>query len=117
MVRKLSYSPVVLVALVACHLAFHHVSVGFCQETTAADITAQIHAYKAELSVDGTRIETRLQLAKVYLQIEAYTEAVDEYRRIIALMEVNPVSESEGTGRKADIAAGLLRIGIGLCRT
>ena len=112
MVRKLSYYPVVLVALVACHLAFHHISVGFCQETTAADITAQIRAYKAELAVDGTRIETRLQLAKVYLQIEAYTEAVDEYRRTIALMEVNPVSKSKGTGRNADIATAYYGLGL-----
>ena len=112
MVRKLSYYIVAVVALIACHLVLCWVPVAFCQAIGTGDIAARIRAYKAELAVDGTRIETRLQLAKVYLQIEVYTEAVDEYRRIIALMEVNPVSESEGPGRNADIAAAYYGLGL-----
>lgn len=110
--RKLSYYTIVLVALALCHLTLYQVPVAFCQETAAADITARIRAYKAELAVDGTRIETRLHLAKIYLQIEAYTEAVDEYRRIIALMEMKTVPGSAGTGRDADIAAAYYGLGL-----
>lgn len=112
MVRKLSYYTIALVALVLCHLTPWQVPVVFSQETAAADITVQIRAYKAELAVDGTRIETRLQLAKVYLQIEAYTEAVDEYRRIIASMEARAVSESEAAGRNSDISAAYYGLGL-----
>ena len=112
MVWKLSYYTVVLVALVLCHLTLWQAPAALSQETGAPDITARIRAYKAELAVDGTQIETRLQLAKVYLQIEAYTEAVDEYRRTIALMEVNSVSERERTERNADIAATYYGLGL-----
>ena len=112
MVRKFSYYTVVLVALVLCHLTPWQLPVALFQETAAADITARIRAYKAELAVDGTRVETRLQLAKVYLQIEAYTEAVDEYRRIIGLMEVNPVSNSAGTGHNSDISTAYYGLGL-----
>ena len=112
MVRKLSYYTIVWVALVLCHLTLWQAPTALSQETTAADITARIRAYKAELAVDGTRIEIRLRLAKVYLQIEAYTEAVDEYRQIIALMEVPPVSENERTERNADIAAAYYGLGL-----
>ena len=115
MVRKLSYYTALLVALVLCHLTLYQVPIAFCQEMAATDITARIRAYKAELAVDGTRVETRLQLAKVYLQIEAYTEAVDEYRRIIALTEVHPVSENDRTEHNADIAA--VYYGLGLAYT
>ena len=112
MVRKLSYYMVVLVALVGCHLALYQVPAAFCQEIGTGDIAARIRAYKAELAVDGTRIEIQLQLAKVYLQIEAYTEAVDEYREIIAAMEANPVSKSERTRRNADIATAYYGLGL-----
>ena len=113
MVRKLSSYTVALVALVGCHLTFWQVLDAFCQETSdAVDITTRIRAYKAELVVDGTRIETRLQLAKVYLQIEAYTEAVDEYHRIIAVMEANTVPGSEGVGRNLDISATYYGLGL-----
>ena len=112
MARKLSYYTVVLVALVLCHLALYQAPVAFCQETAAEDITARMRAYKAALAVDGTRIETRLHLAKIYLQIEAYTEAVDEYRRIIALMEMKSVPGSAEPGRDADIAAAYYGLGL-----
>ena len=76
------------------------------------DIAARIRAYKAELTVDDTRIETRLQLAKVYLQIEAYTEAVDAYHHIIASMEASAVPRSEGAGRNSDISAVYYGLGL-----
>ena len=112
MVQKLSYSPVVLVALVACHLSFHHISVGFCQETTAADITDQIRGYKAALAIDGTRVKTRLQLAKVYLQIEAYTEAVDEYHQIITSIEAHTVPNNEHLEQNPDISTAYYGLGL-----
>ena len=112
MVRKLSYYTVVLVALIVYHLTLWQVLDSFCQETDSVDIAARIRAYKAELTVDGTRIETRLQLAKVYLQIEAYTEAVDEYHRIIASMEARTVPRSEGTGPNSDISAAYYGLGL-----
>jgi len=110
--RQLSYYTVVLVVLSVCHLTLWHVTVAFSQETAAEDITARIRAYKTELAIDGTRVETRLQLAKIYLQIEAYADAVNEYRHIIALMEVNPVSEGERTERNADLAAAYHGLGL-----
>ena len=115
MVRKLSYYTVVLVALLACHLTFWHVSDSFCQETNPVDITAQIRAYKAQLMADGTQIKIRLELAKVYLQIEAYTEAVDEYRRTIALMEEKTVSGNRSLEYNSDISA--VYYGLGLAYT
>ena len=93
MIRKLSYYTVALVVLVGCHLTLWRASDAFCQEIDTTDIAAQIRAYKAQLTVDGTQIEVRLKLAKVYLQIEAYTEAVDEYHRVIASMETVPGNE------------------------
>ena len=82
---KLSYYTVVWVALLGCHLTLYQLPNAFCQEVTgASDITAQIRAYKTQLAADGTQNEVRLKLAKVYLQIEAYAEAVDEYRQVIA---------------------------------
>ncbi|RKU14531.1 hypothetical protein C6502_00505, partial [Candidatus Poribacteria bacterium] len=112
MVRKLSYYAVVLVALVGYHLTLWQVPVAFCQETDAADLTARIRAYKAELAVDGTRVETRLQLAKAYLQIEAYTEAVDEYHRIITSMEAKAVPENESPKHNSDISTAYHGLGL-----
>ena len=112
MVRKLSYYTVVLVALVGCHLTLWQVPVAFCQETDAADLTARIRSYKAELVVDGTRVETRLQLAKAYLQIEAYTEAVDEYHRIIVAMEAKAVPENESPKHNSDISTAYYGLGL-----
>ena len=72
----------------------------------------RIRAYKAELAVDGTRVETRLQLAKVYLQIEAYTDAVDEYHRIIASMEANAVPDSQNPEHNSDISTAYYGLGL-----
>ena len=112
MVRKLSYYTVVLVVLVMCYLTFWQVPSAFCQKVGPDDITAQIRAYKAELAVDSAQVKTRLQLAKVYLQIEAYTGAVDEYHRVIALMEAKAVPGSEEIGHNSDISAAYYGLGL-----
>ncbi|MCY4570878.1 MAG: tetratricopeptide repeat protein [Candidatus Poribacteria bacterium] len=113
MLRKLSYYTVTLVAFVVCHFTFWQVLDAFCQETLeAVDITTRIRAYKSELAVDGTRIETRLQLAKVYLQIAAYTEAVDEYHRIIASMEANTVPRRADIEHNSDVSAAYYGLGL-----
>lgn len=51
---------------------------------------AQIDSYQKQLAVDATRVDIRLKLAKVYLQIEAYTQAVAEYREVISFREAMP---------------------------
>ena len=113
MVRKLFYSyTFALVALVGCHLTFWQVPNAFCQKTDAADITARIRTYKAQLTADGTQIEIRLELAKVYLQIEAYNEAVNEYRQVIALVEANAGSEYENPKHNSDISAAYYGLGL-----
>ena len=112
MLRKLSYYTVALVALVVCHLTLWQVPNAFSQETGVADITTRIRVYKAQLAADGTQTEIRLQLAKVYLQIEAYTEAVDEYHRIIASMEADTVPRSEEIGRNSDVSAAYYGLGL-----
>ncbi len=48
---------------------------------------AQIDSYQKQLAVDATRVDIRLKLAKVYLQIEAYAQAVAEYREVISFRE------------------------------
>ena len=95
MVPKLSYHTVIWVALIGCHLMLWQVPEARCQETGASDISAQIRAYKAQLSTDGTQTEIRLKLAKIYLQIEAYAQAVDAYQQVIAIAEANGVADSD----------------------
>lgn len=51
---------------------------------------AQIDSYQKQLAVDATQVDIRLKLAKVYLQIEAYTQAVAEYREVISFREAMP---------------------------
>ena len=115
MVWKLSYCTVAWVALVGCYLTLWRVSDAFCQETDAADITAQIRAYKAELAADGTQTEVRLKLAKVYLQIEAYTEAITEYQQVIAIVEANGVLGTTTPPPDSDIST--VYYGLGLAYT
>ncbi|MDE0634276.1 MAG: tetratricopeptide repeat protein [Candidatus Poribacteria bacterium] len=56
---------------------------------------AQIDSYQKQLAVDATRVDIRLKLAKVYLQIEAYTQAVAEYREVISFREAMPNHNSD----------------------
>ena len=115
MVRKLSYYTVAWVTLGGCYLTLSLVPNAFCQETGSADITAQIRAHKAQLATDGTQVEIRLELAKVYLQIEAYTEAVDEYQQVIAIVEANGVLGSTTPSPDSDIPT--VYYGLGLAYT
>ncbi|MDE0466731.1 MAG: tetratricopeptide repeat protein [Candidatus Poribacteria bacterium] len=115
MIRKLSYYTVAWVALVGCYLTLSLVPNAFCQETGDADPTAQIRAYKAQLTADGTQTEVRLKLAKVYLQIEAYTEAITEYQQIIAIVEANGVLGTTTPPLDSDIPT--VYYGLGLAYT
>ena len=113
MAPKLSYYAVVWVALIGCHLTLWRLPDAFCQETTdASDITAQIRDYKAQLAVDSTQTEIRLKLAKVYLQIEAYAEAVDAYQRVIAIAETNGVQGTTTITPDADVPAAYYGLGL-----
>lgn len=112
MVRRLSYYTVALVVLGGCYLTLSLVPNAFCQETGDADITAQIRDYKAQLAVEGTQIEIRLKLAKVYLQIEAYAEAVDEYQQVIAIVEANGVPGTTTTPPDLDIPTAYYGLGL-----
>lgn len=109
---KLSYYTVVWVALLGCHLTLYQLPDAFCQEVTgASDITARIRAYKTQLAADGNQNEVRLKLAKVYLQIEAYAEAVDEYRQVIAAAP-NGVPGTTATAPNSDIPAAYYGLGL-----
>ena len=113
MAPKLSYYTVVWVALIGCHLTLWQLPDAFCQETTdASDITAQIRDYKAQLAADGTQTEIRLKLAKVYLQIEAYAEAVDAYQRVIAIAETNGVPGPTTITPDAGVPAAYYGLGL-----
>ena len=97
MAPKLSYRTIAWVALLACHLMLWQPPDAFCQDRDTSDIAAQIRTYKAQLAADGSQNEVRLKLAKVYLQIEAYAEAVDAYRQIIAAAEADSVPGTTAT--------------------
>ena len=113
---KLSYYTVAMVTFVGCHLTFWYVPDGSCQEIGATDITEQIRTYKAQLAADGSQIDIQLRLAKAYLQIEAYTEAVGAYRQVIEIVEVDPVTKQTHTAANPDILAEAY-YGLGLAHT
>ncbi len=112
MVQKLSYYTVAVVALVGCHLTLWQVPDSFCQETDAADIAAQIRAYKAQLTADATQVEIRLQLAKLYLRIEAYAEAVAEYRQVIATVEADTLPGGTSIEPHSDVPEAYYGLGL-----
>ena len=110
---KLSYYTVVWAALLGCHLTLYQLPGAFCQEVTGtSDITAQIRAYRTQLAADGTQNEVRLKLAKVYLQIEAYAEAVDEYQQVIAATAPSGVPGTTVTSSDSDIPAAYYGLGL-----
>ena len=110
---KISYSTIVWVALVGCHLfVLWQVQPAFCQLKTPADITTQIRTYKTQLAADGRQVAIRLKLAKLYLQIEAYTEAVDEYRQVITDLEVDSVPKNTANTSDPDISAAYYGLGL-----
>lgn len=116
MVRKLSYYTIVAVALLACHLTLWHVRDGDCQEIGDVDIAGRIRIYKAQLAADGSQIATRLQLAKTYLQIEAYTEAVDAYQQVIATVGAERLTGQANIVPNSDAPADAY-YGLGLAYT
>ena len=112
---KFSYYTVVWVALLGCHLTLYPPPGALCQEDTGTseiNITAQIRAYKTQLAADGTQNEVRLKLAKVYLQIEAYAEAVNEYRYVIAAAAPNGVPGTPVTTPNSEIPAAYYGLGL-----
>ena len=109
---KLFYWTVVWVALLGCHLTLYPLPDAFCQDTDVSDITARIRAYKTQLAADGTQHEVRLKLAKVYLQIEAYAEAVSEYRQVIAASAPNGVPGTPATTPDSAIPAAYYGLGL-----
>ena len=113
MAPKLSYYAIVWVAFIGCHLTLWQLPAAFCQETTdTSDITAQIRDYKTQLAADGTQTEIRLKLAKVYLQIEAYAEAVNEYQQVIAIAEPNGVPRTTTVTPDSDVSAAYYGLGL-----
>ena len=112
MAPKLSYYAVVWVALIGCHLTLWQPD-ALCQETPdASDITAQIRDYKTQLAADGSQTEIRLKLAKVYLQIEAYAEAVDAYQQVIAIAEPNGVPRTTTIAQASDVSEAYYGLGL-----
>ena len=110
---KIPCSTIIRVALLGCHLfLLWQVQLAFCQLKTPADITTQIRTYRTQLAADGTQVAIRLQLAKLYLQIEAYTEAVDEYRQVITALEVNNVPKSTADTDDPDISQAYYGLGL-----
>ena len=87
---KIAYNAMIGVALIGCHLfALYQVQLAFSQLETSTDIITQIRTYRTQLAADSTQVVIRLQLAKLYLQIEAYTEAVDEYQQTLTVLEAH----------------------------
>ena len=59
----------------------------WCQREKATTLKVQIDNYQKQLTVDTNRVDIRLKLAKVYLQIEAYAKALAEYRQVISSVD------------------------------
>lgn len=99
--------------LLGCHLTLYQLPDAFCQEGTgASDITAQIRAYQTQLAADSTQNEVRLKLAKVYLQIEAYAEAVNAYQHVIAAAAPSGVPGTTAPTPDSDIPAAYYGLGL-----
>ena len=73
-------------------------------------LKAQIDSYQKQLAVDATRVDIRLQLAKVYLQVEAYMQAVAEYREVIS--SVSTMSNRDSASPEAYYGLGLAYTGL-----
>lgn len=79
---------VIMLMFVACLLCGIHAAAGFQSEPVA-----KIREYRAQLAADASHIDIRLQLAKVYLHIEAYEQAKTEYQRVIGTEESGKSTE------------------------
>ncbi len=82
----------------------------WCQSEEGPTLKAQIDSYQKQLAENATRIDIRLQLAKVYLQIEAYTQAVAEYREVISF--VGTVSDHNSALPEGYYGLGLAYAGL-----
>ncbi|RKU07641.1 hypothetical protein C6503_24450 [Candidatus Poribacteria bacterium] len=109
---KLSYYAVAWVVLVGYHFTLYQLPDAFCQDIDALDVTTQLRAYKAQLAADGTQNEVRLKLAKMYLQIEAYAEAVSEYQQVIAATAPDRVLGTTTIAHDPDIPAAYYGLGL-----
>ncbi len=110
---KIAYNAMIGVALIGCHLfALYQVQLAFSQLETPADITTQIRTYRTQLAADGTQVAIRLQLAKLYLQIEAYTEAVDEYQQTLTVLEAHNVPKNTANTHNPNISAAYYGLGL-----
>ena len=110
---KISRDTIIGVVLFGCHLfILWQVQDALCQQETPADITTQLRTYRTQLAADGAQVTIRLKLAKLYLQIEAYTEAVDEYQHVITALEVNDVPKSIANTRNPDISTAYHGLGL-----
>ena len=86
---------VIMLMFVACLLCGIHPAAGFQSEPVA-----KIQEYRAQLVADANQPDIRLQLARVYLHIEAYEQAVAEYQHVIGAAEIGkstgfPLAETE----------------------
>ncbi len=78
----------ILSVLVVCCLCYiiAPFSKSWCQNDNAISIQEQIESYQKQLAADPTRVDIRLQLGKIYLQIEGYAQALSEYREVISVI-------------------------------
>lgn len=78
-----------LLALIGCFL-FKTYPI-FCQS-----IIEELQGYRTQLAEDPSQVAVRLKLAKVYLHIEAYEQAVTEYQQILATAPIGSRGRTEG---------------------
>ena len=71
-----------------------------------SEASARIQDYLVQLAADANQTDVRLQLAKVYLQIEAYGQAAAAYQHVIAT-EKRPASSAEAFYGLGLASAGL----------
>ncbi len=77
-----------LIVVIGClYICMQLVPIGLCQTDTEMSLSEQIESYQKQLAADATRIDIRLQLAKIYLQIEGYDQAIVEYREVISSVD------------------------------
>ena len=82
-----SYRFPYILVIVCLSALVYTIPLGLCQNGDTASIIEQIEAYQKQLAADSTRIDIRLQLAKIYLQIEGYPHAINEYREVISSVD------------------------------
>lgn len=80
-----------IVYIFSCLLIIsNYTYLSWCSPNYVDSPIEQLKSFQKQLSIDSTRVDIRLKLAKVYLQIENYTKAISEYNQIISSVEINP---------------------------